>query len=110
MLGETSNKAAHAPSVEDHTLKTNPSKTPEEREASKQKVAPTRREYDRARSQNPERKEYWRLLAQEKRQRAKELGQCRNCSKQAIPGQTRCPTCAEKHRESRRRGNAKRRA
>ena len=69
-----------------------------------------RREYEQVRSQYPERKEYRRLLAQGKRSRAKELDQCRNCSKQAKPGQTRCPTCAEKHRESRIRSNAKRRA
>ena len=58
--------------------------------------------YDRARSQTPEHREYRRLLAQEKRRKAKELGLCKTCSNQAIPGQTRCPTCAEKHRKSRR--------
>ena len=66
-------------------------------------------EYDRARSQTPERMEYRRLLAQEKRQRAKELGQCRSCSNPAKPGQTRCPTCAEKHREYNRRIRGKQR-
>ena len=69
-----------------------------------------RSEYDRARSQTPERMEYRRLLAQEKRRKAKELGKCRTCSNQAIPGQTRCPTCAEKHQQSRRRSDADRRA
>ena len=55
--------------------------------------------------------EYNRRLAQEQRQKAKELGRCRNCTKHtAIPGQTRCPECAEAHRQSRRRGDAKRRA
>ena len=68
-----------------------------------------RAEYERARSQTPERMEYRRLLAQEKRQRAKELGKCRTCSNQATPSQTRCPTCAEKHRQSRRRNDAERR-
>ena len=67
-----------------------------------------RREYDRTRSQSPERKEYQRLREQESRKRAKELGKCRSCSNPAIPGQTRCPTCAERHRESRIRSNAKR--
>ena len=54
--------------------------------------------------------EYRRLLAQEKRRKARELGQCRSCSNPAIPGQTRCPTCAEKHRESLRRIRAERMA
>ena len=69
-----------------------------------------RREYERVRSQHPERKEYQRLHEQKKRERAKELGPCRNCSKPAIPGQSRCETCAENHRQSRRRSDAKRRA
>ena len=55
--------------------------------------------------------EYNRRLAQEQRQKAKELGKCRNCTEHtAIPGQTRCPTCAEAHRQSRRLSDAKRRA
>ena len=64
--------------------------------------------YEQQRNQSPERMEYRRLLAQEKRRKARELGQCRSCSNPAIPGQTRCPTCTEKHRESRRRSDAKR--
>ena len=67
-----------------------------------------RQEYDGQRNQTPERRQHRRLLAQERRRKAKELGQCRNCSEPSIPGQTRCPTCAEKHRESRIRSNAKR--
>ena len=69
-----------------------------------------RREYDKARSKSPERMEYNRRLAQEQRQKAKELGQCRNCSRPAILNQTRCPTCAEAHRQSRGRSDARRRA
>ena len=42
--------------------------------------------------------EYNRRLAQEQRQKAKELGKCRICSEPAILHQTRCPTCAEAHR------------
>ena len=68
------------------------------------------RKYDRARSQSPERMEYRRLRAQEKRRKAKALGLCRSCSNPAITGQTRCPTCAEKHREYGRRSNAGRKA
>ena len=70
-----------------------------------------RREYERARSKSPERMEYNRHLAQEQRQKAKELGKCRNCTEHtAIPGQTRCTTCAEAHRQSRRLSDARRRA
>ena len=65
-----------------------------------------RAEYGRARNQTPDRKEYQRVRAQEQRRKAKELGLCKDCSEPAIPGQTRCPTCAEKRRESRRRRNA----
>ena len=69
-----------------------------------------RQEYNRLRNQRPERKEYYRRRAQEQRQRAKESGLCRHCSKPAIPGQTRCEHCAENHRRSRRRSDANRRA
>ena len=68
------------------------------------------REYEQAQRKSPERREYQQQLAQEQRQRAKELGRCRNCSKSAILGQSRCETCAENHRQSRRRSNARRRA
>ena len=71
--------------------------TPAEVEAKHQE----RQEYDRQRSQTPERKEYRRLLAQEKRQKAKSLGLCKDCPNAAIPGQTRCAACAEKHRQHR---------
>ena len=67
-----------------------------------------RLQYDRQRSQNPQRREHHRLHAQESRRKAKELGLCKSCPNPAKPGQTRCPTCAEKHRESNRRSNAKR--
>ena len=53
--------------------------------------------------------EYRRRYAEEQRQRAKQLGKCQKCSKAAIPGQSRCKTCAEAHRQSRRRSDAKRR-
>ena len=66
-------------------------------------------EYEQAERKTPERREYQRQLAQEQRQRAKELGLCRHCSKPAILGQSRCETCAENHRQSRRRSYAKRR-
>ena len=68
-----------------------------------------RRAYEKVRNKTPERREYNRRHAQEQRQKAKELGQCRNCSEPAILSQTRCPTCAEHHRQSRRRSDARRR-
>ena len=68
-----------------------------------------RTEYDRQRDQTPERREYQRLRQREKVRRAKELGLCKSCPNPAKPGQTRCPTCAEKHHEYNRRSNAKRR-
>ena len=69
-----------------------------------------RLQYDRQRDQTPERKEYRRLLAQERRRKAKELGLCKSCPNPAKPGQTRCPTCAERHRESKRLSKAKQEA
>ena len=84
-----------------------PSKTPEEIAAAEEKRQVARRAYEQARNRNTERREYNRLYAQEQRRKAKELGKCRDCSKPAIPSQTRCPTCAENHRQSRRRIRAK---
>ena len=69
-----------------------------------------RREYEQARNRTPERMEYRRLREEERRRQAKLLGLCKNCSNPAIAGQTRCLSCAEKHRQSRRRNYANRRA
>ena len=66
--------------------------------------------YDEAKNKTTERREYKRIRAREERQRAKELGRCRSCPNPAIPDQTRCTTCAEAHRQSRRRSDARRRA
>ena len=79
--------------------------TPAEVEAREQ----NRHEYELKRAQRPERKEQKRRHAQAKRQEAKSLGLCVACGAPPIPDQTRCPTCAEKHRVSRRRSNATRR-
>ena len=57
-----------------------------------------RREYEKNRNQWPERKQNAREREKNKRQRAKELGLCRTCSQPAISNQTRCPSCAAKHR------------
>ena len=99
-------------STEPPTLQTTPpvppSEAPEPAKAANQRrpkratepSAPPRRQ------QRPERQEAGRRSAQENRQRAKQLGLCRHCSAEAIPGQTRCETCAEKHRENRRKSYA----
>ena len=55
-------------------------------------------EYDRQRSKTPERREYRRIHVQEKRRKDKELGLCVDCPNPAQLNQTRCSTCAEKHR------------
>ena len=80
-------------------LRTRPKQTPEQRKA-----------YDRARNQTPERKEFHRKNAQQTRLAAKALGLCRACRKPAIPDQTMCEVCAEKHRQRRRKSDAARRA
>ena len=83
-----------------------PEPTPAETEAKREK----RLEHDHRRNQSEKRREYHRNRAQEQREKAKELGKCRNCSKPAILSQTRCPRCAEAHRQSRRLSDARRRA
>ena len=70
----------------------------------------SRQDYERHREQRPECREIHRRTQQEKRKKAKALGMCRNCNNKAIPDQTRCDTCAERHRMSRRRNDADRRA
>ena len=72
--------------------------------------AQARHEYERTRSKSPERMEYRRLHQKKRVQDAKVLGLCTRCRRPAIPGQTRCETCAEAHRQSRRRNDANRRA
>ena len=59
-----------------------------------------RREYERTRRQRPERRETLRKASQAHRQKAKNLGLCRDCSNPAIPERTRCKICAEKHRQA----------
>ena len=51
-----------------------------------------------------------RQLRRKQIQTAKETGKCRDCSNEAIPGQTRCEICAEKHRVIRRKYDTERRA
>ena len=47
-----------------------------------------------------ERRERQRIQFKAKLEGAKSLGLCRHCGEPAIEGQTRCETCAEKHRGS----------
>ena len=77
----------------------------------KVKKTPTKRvEYDRARSQTPERKEYRRQHQRKLDKIAKETSNCVSCPNLAIKDQTRCETCAEKHRQSGRRSEEKKKA
>ena len=65
--------------------------SPEER-------AQRRRAYEKARSQLPHRRELMRRQKNKRHRQAKELGLCRTCRNPAVPGQTRCQDCVEKHR------------
>ena len=87
------------PTFVTHPLRTRHKRTPEQRKA-----------YDKSRNQTPERKEFHRKNAQQTRLTAKALGLCRACRKPAIPDQTMCEVCAEKHRQRRRKSDAARRA
>ena len=62
-----------------------------------------RRDYNKARSQTPERQEFKRLQEKKARQERKAAGLCKTCPNPAIPGQTRCDTCRDKHNQSRNR-------
>ena len=74
-----------------------------------EKRTKARRDYDKARDQKPERKEAARLLARKNLEKRKAAGLCKSCPSQAIPGQTRCEACRDKHRESRQAYDTKRR-
>ena len=71
---------------------------------------PTHRaEAERPKGTSPQRQKTWRESQKKRREEAKELGLCRDCREPAIPDQTRCETCAEKHRVGRRQYDAARR-
>ena len=55
----------------------------------------------RARLTVEESKERARARAAKNRTKLKDAGLCKDCRQPAIPGQTRCPSCAEQHRQSR---------
>ena len=102
--------------------KVNPSPTPKKKPSTKttqakkaadpkaKKTPEEQKEYDRTRTQTPERQEYQRRLRRKRSQTAKESGQCVNCTKPAITDQTRCETCSENHRQSRRSSEEKTKA
>ena len=73
-------------------------------------VSSNRQAYEHLRKQHPERREAQRKVHQRKRDKAKQSGNCVNCSNKAIKNQTRCETCAEKHRKSRRRNRENKKA
>ena len=56
----------------------------------------------RARLTQEELKEHRRQCAVKRRQKRKERGICIDCPNRAAEGQTRCPDCVEKRRNSRR--------
>ena len=60
-----------------------------------------RREYDRTREQTDERKEFQRRYKKQIRQERKAAGLCKTCHNPAIPGQTRCEACRDKHNRNR---------
>ena len=84
--------------------RTKPTQTKEKANSANQQ------EYGHLRQQRSDRREAQRKWAQENRQKAKQFGLCRDCRNEAIPGQTRCETCAESHRQARRRSDAERSA
>ena len=102
-------KPRRKPTVRKPAKKAKPKPRPEPTQAEVEAKRQKQLEFDRQRSKTPERREKNRLQIQERRRSAKELGLCRDCREPAIPEQSRCPTCAEKHRVDRRRWQAKRR-
>ena len=103
-------KPRRKPTVRKPAKKAKPKPRPEPTQAEVEAKRQKQLEFDRQRSKTPERREKNRLQVQERRRSAKELGLCRDCPNPAIPEQSRCPTCAEKHRVDRRRWQAERRA
>ena len=101
---ETTPKPGHGPQSTTNDKPAN--KIP----GTKRATSGDRRQYDRARDQQPERKEYQRLRVQEKREKRIALGLCVGCGQPSVPGQTRCRACVLKHQETNKRAAAKRKA
>ena len=96
------------------TVKTTRKATAEPRPKQDSALVPAKEEdrsrYERQRSQTPQRREQQRRHAQAKRQQAKEQSLCRDCGDPALPQQTRSETCADRHRVSRRKRQARQKA
>ena len=96
--------------TEDPTKKAHPQPPTKQRKASppSETAATVKRQaYDRLRSQRPERKEAARQIAKKRRDRRIAFGLCVVCEGSPIPGETKCDTCAEKHRIARRKSATK---
>ena len=59
-------------------------------------------EHEGLKQVQPEAREASRRTERDRRERLKASGMCRDCREPAIPNQTRCEACAEKHRAARR--------
>ena len=89
-------KPSEATSLESATPKPTPQSKTDNPSGAKAKATQEakrqgRQEYNGQRNQTPERRQYRRLLAQERRRKAKELGQCRSCSTPARPAAPPAP-------------------
>ena len=93
-----------APKAKQTKPRTAPTPAPLEAERREQ-VEPKRK-----RTSTPARREQHRLNAQEHRRKAREQGLCVACRATAIPEQSRCEQCADRHRVDRRRWQANRKA
>ena len=109
-LPEPSNAGGRPPSRSKPAGKT-PRKSSPKAQLTKQRLEPADTAGVDTKRGNPlkqEQKERAKKNAQEKRRQAKEFGLCRDCPNPAIPQQSRCEQCAEKHRVSRRQWQAER--
>ena len=107
----TGGKAHSGPSSHATAKNTTAREQPEKTGAGKTKrTTEERKELRRARELKPERIEARRQHLQARRQRAKELGICRDCKSPPVPGRLKCELCAEKHRGYRRKSAAAARA
>ena len=113
-LPERSNAGGCPPTKEEKSRKKNRKTTPSrhpKKATPKRHPEPDRAEVEAKRQEQPEHnpgkgktaaaRENTRLYAQEQRRKAREQGLCRDCREPAIPEQSRCSTCAEKHRAGR---------
>ena len=84
-----------------------PTKQRKQSPSDKNATSVKRQEYERLRSQRPERKEAVRQAVKKRRHDRIAAGLCVVCEGPPIRGETRCEVCAEKHRIARRKSAAK---